>query len=242
MASGWPVKASRSNPSTRPKRGDLAGEAASQSQVDAAVKAARTAFYHWSDLALEERLAIVRRYADLLGEHKEALALTIARETGKPLWETRTEVAAMQGKIAISIRAHDERTGTVENPHAGRQGVRAPQAPWRRGRVRPLQLPGPPAQRPHCAGAHRRQCGRVQAFRADPMVAEAMVKVWQEAGCPRGAQPGAGEVDTGKALAGNRTSTASSSPVPPVPATSCISSLPASRARSWHWRWVATTR
>ena len=67
------------------------GEAASQSQVDAAVKAARTAFYHWSDLALEERLAIVRRYADLLGEHKEALALTIARETGKPLCRQRTD-------------------------------------------------------------------------------------------------------------------------------------------------------
>ena len=94
------------------------GEAASAAQVEAAVKAARHAFYHWSDLALEGRLAIVRRYADLLGEHK-ALALTIARETGKPLWETRTEVAAMQGKIAISIRAHDERTGTVENPMPG---------------------------------------------------------------------------------------------------------------------------
>ena len=90
--------------------------------MDAAVKAARAAFYHWSDLALEDRLAIVRRYADLLGEHKEALALTIARETGKPLWETRTEVAAMQGKIAISIRAHDERTGTVENPMPGEIG------------------------------------------------------------------------------------------------------------------------
>lgn len=87
--------------------------------MEAAVKAARHAFYHWSDLALDDRLAIVRRYADLLGEHKEALALTIARETGKPLWETRTEVAAMQGKIAISIRAHDERTGTVENPMPG---------------------------------------------------------------------------------------------------------------------------
>lgn len=87
--------------------------------MDAAVKAARAAFYHWADMSLEDRLTIVRRYADLLGEQKEVLALTIARETGKPLWETRTEVAAMQGKIAISIRAHDERTGTVENAMPG---------------------------------------------------------------------------------------------------------------------------
>ena len=93
------MKASRSE-SIDPAKTRLIwrGEAASQSQVDAAVKAARTAFYHWSDLALEERLAIVRRYADLLGEHKEALALTIARETGKP-GETRTEVAAMQARL-----------------------------------------------------------------------------------------------------------------------------------------------
>ena len=131
------------------------GEAASQSQVDAAVKAARTAFYHWSDLALEERLAIVRRYADLLGEHKEALALTIARETGKPC-----------GRPALKWRPCRARLPSPSAPmtsvparwktHAGRQGVRAPQAPWRRGRVRPLQLPGPPAQRSHCASAHRR--------------------------------------------------------------------------------------
>ena len=107
--------------STDPAKNEVIwqGAAASAAQVDAAVKAARAAFYHWADMSLEDRLAIVRRYADLLGEHKEALALTIARETGKPLWETRTEVAAMQGKIAISIRAHDERTGTVENAMPG---------------------------------------------------------------------------------------------------------------------------
>ncbi len=36
---------------------------------------------------------------------KEHLATTIAQETGKPLWESRTEVAAMIAKVAISITA-----------------------------------------------------------------------------------------------------------------------------------------
>ena len=43
----------------------------------------------------------------------------MAKDTGKPLWETRTEVAAMVGKVAISERAYHERTGTVENDMPG---------------------------------------------------------------------------------------------------------------------------
>ena len=39
----------------------------------------------------------------------------MAKETGKPVWETRTEVGAMMGKVTISERAYNERTGTVEN-------------------------------------------------------------------------------------------------------------------------------
>ena len=41
----------------------------------------------------------------------EAIAELIARETGKPLWEARTEVEAVIGKVEISITAYAERTG-----------------------------------------------------------------------------------------------------------------------------------
>ncbi|MBP8159507.1 MAG: aldehyde dehydrogenase family protein, partial [Aeromonas sp.] len=162
------------------------GGAASASQVDAAVKAARAAFYHWSDLALGDRLAIVRRYADLLGEHKEALALTIARETGKPLWETRTEVAAMQGKIAISIRAHDERTGTVENPMPGAKAFVRHKPHGVVAVFGPYNFPG------HLPNGHivpALIAGNTVVFKPSeltPMVAEAMLKIWQEAGLPKG--------------------------------------------------------
>lgn len=58
--------------STDPAKNEVIwqGAAASAAQVDAAVKAARAAFYHWADMSLEDRLTIVRRYADLLGEQK----------------------------------------------------------------------------------------------------------------------------------------------------------------------------
>ena len=40
----------------------------------------------------------MKRFAELLDENKEHLAHVMAKDTGKPLWETRTEVAAMVGK------------------------------------------------------------------------------------------------------------------------------------------------
>src|SRR5690554_5851615 len=91
------------------------GNAADVTQVDSAMQAARAAFVDWSRKSVNERLVIIRAFANELGERKEHLARVIAQETGKPVWETLTEVGAMIGKIEISARAYEERTGTVEN-------------------------------------------------------------------------------------------------------------------------------
>src|SRR5690606_6046920 len=87
------------------------GEAASPAQVQAAVDRARTAFPDWADRPRQERIDAVKRYQAVLKERAPRFAEAIARETGKPLWEAKTEAAAMQGKVDISIRAYDERTG-----------------------------------------------------------------------------------------------------------------------------------
>ena len=71
------------------------GNAASAEQVNDAVNAARTALPAWSALTVEARLAIIKQYGELLAANKPELAALIAQETGKPLWETATEVAAM---------------------------------------------------------------------------------------------------------------------------------------------------
>lgn len=47
----------------------------------------------------------------MLKDRAPQIAEAISRETGKALWETQTELTAMQGKVDISIRAYDERTG-----------------------------------------------------------------------------------------------------------------------------------
>ena len=53
----------------------------------------------------------MRRFANEVRKDSEKLAELIARETGKPLWEARTEVEAVVAKVEISIRAYAERTG-----------------------------------------------------------------------------------------------------------------------------------
>ena len=84
---------------------------ASAFDVDQACRAAYAAFDGWAALAQEQRSAICVRFRDLLIEDAEQLACLISEEVGKPLWESRSEVASMAAKVDISIRAHAARTG-----------------------------------------------------------------------------------------------------------------------------------
>ena len=59
---------------------------ASSGQVDQAFAAARDAFGPWWDQDLENRIAIVKKYADLVRESTDELAEIISAETGKILW------------------------------------------------------------------------------------------------------------------------------------------------------------
>lgn len=178
------------------------GVSASQKEIESAIKAAREAFRSWSLYSFDQRLSIVKAFAEQLTENKQALALSIARETGKPLWETATEVAAMIGKIGLSEKAYHDRTGTIENtmplgkayirhkPH----GVVAVFGPY--------NFPG------HLPNGHivpALLAGNTVIFKPSdltPMVAEHTLKLWEDAGLPKGViNLVQGEVETGKALA-----------------------------------------
>lgn len=79
--------------------------------VDAIVARARRAWPEWAAMPLANRIELVRRFANEVRKEQESFAELIARETGKPLWEARTEVEAVIAKVEISIRAYAERTG-----------------------------------------------------------------------------------------------------------------------------------
>lgn len=80
------------------------------SNVAAEVAAAHAAWPQWAARPLTERIALVEHFAEIVRARHEEMAVLIARETGKPLWETRTEVDAVINKVVISIQAYAERT------------------------------------------------------------------------------------------------------------------------------------
>jgi len=79
--------------------------------VDETVARARRAWPQWAAQPLATRIELVRRFANEVRKEQEAFARLIARETGKPLWEARTEVESVIAKVEISVRAYAERTG-----------------------------------------------------------------------------------------------------------------------------------
>jgi succinylglutamic semialdehyde dehydrogenase len=81
------------------------------SDVDAAVSTARRAWAAWAARPLIERIEILRAFANEARRQAEPLAELIAREAGKPLWESRTEIDAVVNKVDISVQAFAERTG-----------------------------------------------------------------------------------------------------------------------------------
>ena len=71
----------------------------------AEVAAARTAWPAWAAHSHAYRIEAARRFANVVRKCETEFAELIARETGKPLWESRTEVGAVVNKVDISIEA-----------------------------------------------------------------------------------------------------------------------------------------
>lgn len=162
------------------------GRAATADDVDAAVAAARAAFNGWRKTPFERRGEIVRRFASLLDARKADFAALISAETGKPLWDAATEVAAMIGKAELSVRAYAERTPTREQA-AGAFTTRVSHHPHGVMAVLgPFNFPG------HLPNGHIMPAliaGNTIVFKPSeqtPGVGEAAVRLWQEAGLPDG--------------------------------------------------------
>src|SRR3954469_18327593 len=76
----------------------------------AEVAAARAAWPEWAAHSNAYRIEALRRFANVVRKEEQGFAELIARETGKPLWESKTEVASVINKVEISIEAYGERT------------------------------------------------------------------------------------------------------------------------------------
>ena len=79
------------NPATRQVIGHV--PLLDQEQIVGAIDAAQRAFVQWREQSLEARAVLLRRWADLILHNQEALAWILSEEQGKPLAESRGEIA-----------------------------------------------------------------------------------------------------------------------------------------------------
>lgn len=162
------------------------GTAASADGVDAALAKARAAFPKWGALPVAERVASAEAFRAALEARKERLAETISRETGKPRWETLTEVAAMIGKVAISIKAQAERAGERRQDMPFGEAVLRHRPHGVMAVLGPFNFPG------HLPNGHivpALLAGNTVVFKPSemtPATGAAMAECWAEAGLPDG--------------------------------------------------------
>ena len=81
-------------PVTNPATGDVIASVPRFGTAEAreAVAAAKAALPAWSARTAQDRSNLLRKWFDLMIEHKEDLAVILTSEQGKPLSEARTEI------------------------------------------------------------------------------------------------------------------------------------------------------
>jgi len=174
--------------STDPATGEVVWREATASEADVAeaVEAARKAFPAWADQPREARIAVLRRYKEILLERAAAFAEALSRETGKALWETRAELGSMAGKIDLSIKAYDERTGVTENAMPFGRAVLRHRAHGVMAVLGPFNFPG------HLPNGHivpALLAGDTVVFKPSeetPLAGQLMVEAFEAAGVPAG--------------------------------------------------------
>ncbi|CAN5423878.1 succinylglutamate-semialdehyde dehydrogenase [soil metagenome] len=171
--------------------------------VDAEVAIARAGWANWASRPLAYRTEALRRFANVVRRRADAFVDLIARETGKPLWEARTEVESVIAKVDISVSAYAERTAQrrLDAPMGNRVALRhKPHGV--------LAVLGPynfPAHLPNGHIVPALLAGNAVVFKPSektPAVGEFLVKCFHEGGVPEACvRLLLGGPDEGKALA-----------------------------------------
>ncbi|MCE0495856.1 succinylglutamate-semialdehyde dehydrogenase [Vibrio sp. DNF-1] len=162
------------------------GYSASDAQVVDAIHAARNAFPSWAELTREQRLSYLKCFVEKVEESKTVLSEIISRETGKPLWESLTEVQSMINKLPVSVNSYNERTGLKVTDMGNDRAVLRHRPHGVLAVFGPYNFPG------HLPNGHiipALLAGNTVVFKPSeltPMTAEKIVELWAEAGLPNG--------------------------------------------------------
>ncbi|QQA42203.1 NAD-dependent succinate-semialdehyde dehydrogenase [Pelagovum pacificum] len=172
-----------------PARGDVIAKVPdlSRAEVAKAIDAADKARHHWAAKTGKERANILRKWFDLMMQHQEDLAIIMTAEQGKPLAESRGEVAYGASFIewfgeeakrvyGETIPGHqsDKRITVIRQPI----GVAASITPWNFPIAMITRKAGP-ALAAGCSFVGR-------PASQTPLSALAIAKLAEEAGVPKG--------------------------------------------------------
>jgi succinylglutamic semialdehyde dehydrogenase len=160
------------------------GQFSDAAQINQVFTQAKAALREWSQIGLNARVDFIKTFQELLIEDQDAMAELISRSTGKPLWESAQEVAAMAAKCDISIesfidRCHPKQFNSASYQHSTRfrpHGIM--------GVLGPYNFPG------HIPNGHivpALLAGNVVIFKSSeftPSVGAAIADLWQKAGLP----------------------------------------------------------
>lgn len=146
---------------------------------------ARGAFQRWASTTLQERCEVANRYAVFLNANLEALSRTITLESGKPLWESRTEVQSSIAKVNNATEAIRGRRWLQNEETLNQTAIR----------YKPLGVMlvlGPYNLPLHLPGAHivpALLAGNTVLFKPSensPAVGDWIAQAWMAAGAPSG--------------------------------------------------------
>jgi succinate-semialdehyde dehydrogenase / glutarate-semialdehyde dehydrogenase len=173
-----------------------------------AIEAAAEAYPEWRALLAKERAQILRRWADSLLEHLDDLALLLTAEQGKPLAESKAEVAYAASFLewfgeeakrvygdTIPTYMQDRRVVVLRQPIGPSAGI----TPWNF-----------PAAMPARKAAPALAAGNTMVLKPaeqTPLTALAVMKLGEEAGLPPGVLSViTGDVDDAPIIGGEMTS------------------------------------
>jgi len=162
------------------------GNHATQEQVDQAIQSAKNTNESWSESKLDDRMEILNNFSKNLSKQKNELAELISRETGKPLWESLTEVTAMSNKVSLSIEAFQKRTSQTSQDMPDKISITRFRSHGVMAVFGPFNFPG------HLPNGHivpALLAGNTIVFKPSeltPAVAEKTMKLWEDSGIPEG--------------------------------------------------------
>jgi len=122
------------NPATEEKLADC--PRASESQLNAAVAAAKAAFPAWSKTSIDERKAAVLKIADVVEANAAELAQLLTKEQGKPIEGATVEVYGMAAfcryftSLDLPVEVLEDSEGRRVEVHRNPLGVVGAIVPW----------------------------------------------------------------------------------------------------------------